>query len=59
MQKQYDSLDTYINLAKKTISKFGPKFYNGLSTEMLKNNVLQFVKFVREIDSPFVNGYVL
>lgn len=38
MQKQYDSLDTYINLAKKTISKFGPKFYNGLSTEMLKNN---------------------
>jgi RNA polymerase sigma factor (sigma-70 family) len=38
MQKQYDSLDTYINLAKKTISKFGPKFYNGLSAEMLKNN---------------------
>jgi len=38
MDKQYDSLDTYINLAKKTISKFGPKFYNGLSTEMLKNN---------------------
>ena len=38
MQKQYDSLDTYLNLAKKTISKFGPKFYNGLSAEMLKNN---------------------
>jgi RNA polymerase sigma factor (sigma-70 family) len=38
MEKQYDSLDTYINLAKKTISKFCPKFYNGLSTEMLKNN---------------------
>lgn len=37
MDKQYDSLDTYLNLAKKTISKFGPKFYNGLSTEMLKN----------------------
>lgn len=38
MEKQYDSLSTYINLAKKTISKFGPKFYNGLSAEMLKNN---------------------
>lgn len=38
MERQYDSLDTYINLAKKTISKFGPKFYNGLSIEMLKNN---------------------
>jgi RNA polymerase sigma factor (sigma-70 family) len=38
MQKQYDSLDTYLNLAKKTISKFGPKFYNGLSAEMLKNS---------------------
>lgn len=35
--KQFDSLSTYINLAKKTISKFGPKFYNGLSSEMLKN----------------------
>lgn len=38
MDKKYDSLDTYINLAKKTIAKFGPKFYNGLSSEMLKNN---------------------
>lgn len=38
METMYDSLDTYINLAKKTISKFGPKFYNGLSIEMLKNN---------------------
>jgi RNA polymerase sigma factor (sigma-70 family) len=38
MERQYDSLDTYINLAKKTISKFCPKFYNGLSAEMLKNN---------------------
>jgi RNA polymerase sigma factor (sigma-70 family) len=35
--KQFDSLSTYIALAKKTISKFGPKFYNGLSAEMLKN----------------------
>lgn len=32
-----DSLSTYISLAKKTIAKFAPKFYNGLSTEMLKN----------------------
>ena len=38
MTQTYDSLDVYLNLAKKTISKFGPKFYNGLSTEMLKNN---------------------
>lgn len=35
--KNYDSLSDYILLAKKTISKFGPKFYNGLSNEMLKN----------------------
>ena len=38
MIKEYDSLDTYINLAKKTISKFGPKFYSGLSKEMLQNS---------------------
>lgn len=37
MEKQFDSLDSYISLAKKTISKFAPKFYNGLSVEMLKN----------------------
>ena len=35
--RSYDSLSQYLLLAKKTISKFGPKFYNGLSTEMLKN----------------------
>jgi RNA polymerase sigma factor (sigma-70 family) len=35
--RQFDSLGDYISLAKKTISKFGPKFYNGLSAEMLKN----------------------
>lgn len=35
--KQFDSLDSYISLAKKTISKFAPKFYNGLSKEMLMN----------------------
>jgi hypothetical protein len=38
MIKEYDSLDTYINLAKKTISKFGSKFYSGLSKEMLQNS---------------------
>lgn len=37
MDIKYDSLDSYINLAKKTIVKFGPKFYSGLSAEMLKN----------------------
>jgi RNA polymerase sigma factor (sigma-70 family) len=37
MEKQFDSLSEYISLAKKTISKFAPKFYNGLSIEMLKN----------------------
>lgn len=37
MEKTYESLHTYIALAKKTISKFAPKFYNGLSAEMLKN----------------------
>lgn len=35
--KEFESLSFYINLAKKTISKFAPKFYNGLSTEMLKS----------------------
>jgi RNA polymerase sigma factor (sigma-70 family) len=37
MEKQFDSLSTYISLAKKTISKFAPKFYNGLAKEMLSN----------------------
>lgn len=37
MEKQYESLSNYISLAKKTISKFGPKFYNGLALEMLQN----------------------
>ena len=36
-KRTYDSLSQYLLLAKKTISKFGPKFYNGLSAEMLKN----------------------
>ena len=33
----FDSLSTYISLAKKTINKFAPKFYNGLNKEMLNN----------------------
>ena len=37
MEKQFESLSFYINLAKKTVSKFAPKFYNGLSIEILKN----------------------
>jgi RNA polymerase sigma factor (sigma-70 family) len=34
---KFDSLNTYLLLAKKAISKFGPKFYNGLSNKMLKD----------------------
>jgi len=34
---QFDSLSEYILLAKKSISKFANKFYNGLSTKMLKD----------------------
>lgn len=37
MTKNFDSLNTYISLAKKTIAKFAPKFYTGLSAEMLQN----------------------
>jgi RNA polymerase sigma factor (sigma-70 family) len=37
MPEVKEDLSTYISLAKKTISKFGPKFYSGLSLEMLKN----------------------
>lgn len=37
MEKQFDSLSSYISLAKKTISKFAPKFYNGLAADMLSN----------------------
>ena len=37
MEKQFDTLHEYIDLAKKTISKFGPRFYKNLSTEMLKS----------------------
>lgn len=37
MDYQFDSLATYINLAKKTISKFSGKFYSSLRNEMLSN----------------------
>jgi len=37
MENQYESLSTYMNLAKKMISKFAPKFYKNLSYEMLNN----------------------
>lgn len=35
--KKYDTLDSYLSLAKKTISKFGPSFYNSLAREMLNS----------------------
>ena len=34
---KFDSLDTYMLLAKKSISKFSNQFYSGLSTRMLKD----------------------
>lgn len=34
---KYQDLSFYIDLAKKTINKFGRKMYYGLSSEMLKN----------------------
>lgn len=34
---EFDSLNTYITLAKKAISKFANGFYNGLSIKMLKD----------------------
>lgn len=37
MDKKFDSLCDYIALAKKTISKFAPKFYKNLSIEMLNS----------------------
>lgn len=37
MDQKYDSLSEYVFLAKKTINKFAPKFYNGLNKEMLNN----------------------
>jgi RNA polymerase sigma factor (sigma-70 family) len=37
MEQQFETLDTYINLAKKIISKFAPSFYNNLRQELLSN----------------------
>jgi RNA polymerase sigma factor (sigma-70 family) len=37
MEKEYDSLSTYITLAKKIISKFAPGFYSSLRQELLSN----------------------
>jgi RNA polymerase sigma factor (sigma-70 family) len=37
MEQQFETLQTYINLAKKTISKFAPSFYSGLRNELLSN----------------------
>jgi len=34
---KFDDLKIYLLLAKKAISKFGPKFYHGLSAKMLKD----------------------
>lgn len=34
---KFDSLDIYLLLAKKAISKFSSKFYNGLGSKMLKD----------------------
>lgn len=36
-QIKFDSLDTYIMLAKKSISKFSNQFYQGLAAKMLKD----------------------
>lgn len=37
MDKQFDDLSVYLNLAKKTISKFSSKYHSSLRNEMLKN----------------------
>jgi RNA polymerase sigma factor (sigma-70 family) len=38
MEKQFDSLSTYITLAKKIVSKFAPTFYGSLRQELLNND---------------------
>lgn len=38
MEQQFDSLSTYITLAKKIISKFAPTFYSSLRQELLSND---------------------
>lgn len=37
MEQQFDTMSTYILLAKKVISKFAPNFYTSLRNELLKN----------------------
>lgn len=37
MDQQFDSMSSYILLAKKVISKFAPNFYSSLRNELLKN----------------------
>jgi RNA polymerase sigma factor (sigma-70 family) len=37
MERKFETMNTYIMLAKKIISKFGPQFYPGLAKEMLHN----------------------
>lgn len=37
MEQQFETLQTYISLAKKIISKFAPSFYSGLRKELLSN----------------------
>jgi RNA polymerase sigma factor (sigma-70 family) len=37
MEKTYDDLSTYLNLAKKTIAKFSAKYHSALRNEMLSN----------------------
>lgn len=38
MDTHYETLDTYMTLAKKVISKFAPSFYHGLRAELLNND---------------------
>lgn len=38
MEKEFDSLSTYITLAKKIVSKFAPTFYVSLRQELLNND---------------------
>lgn len=37
MEQKFETMNTYLMLAKKVISKFGPQFYPGLAKEMLSN----------------------
>lgn len=37
MEIKFETMNTYLMLAKKVISKFGPQFYPGLAKEMLNN----------------------